>query len=317
MTLTAADDDSFAPSKTGNLDLPKQSVVFLRNLPELHSGTSTALRPLSLQPAPPTALYVTGSGSSVVEVVRLATPHASWLLRPADTSKPDVIEQCGDAVFISAVDPLFAALHMLTSRRNPECSAGSVDGPGVFQPVESLLVDDDNISCSRICNARQLENLCDVKDVADERYFRLNDEKVMQWLQAKLAACPVITNVTAEDALEIVCAYLCKTWAEELRATVAVGKGLSMTNASSGDGRDKVQNAVTDDGALLAYAEFSRSARANATFIASDGDLGGRFVNGASTGETRPKKRKTAAKSKLADVDRHGLRLVSSFFTKK
>lgn len=289
----------------------KQSIVFLRNLPQLHCGLSTSLRALALRPEPQTALYLTACGKSVVEVVRFSTPHSSWLLRPRDRSKPDVLEQCGDAVFVSAVDPLFAALPMLASRRDPGGGCKSSQQAAMFQPVDSLLIDENNVCCTGICDLQQLRNLCDVKTVQDECFIRLNDEKVLRWLQAKLTSCTSFRGITEKDALSAVCGYLSEDWSERFRESVAPACGHRNETLLPVIG-DKTGSVHADDPTHLAYAEFARSARANASFMATETATSRR-----GTSQSKDRKRKTSSRPKPGDVDTKGLRLLSSFFAAK
>lgn len=85
------------------------------------------------------------------------------------------------------MDPLFLALLVLEKARNktPEhqgrfCSKEQIFGAW----AESC---DVAMKLSTV-PAMNLEVICDVQDVADDAYYRLNDDKVIEWVSAKVHA---------------------------------------------------------------------------------------------------------------------------------
>jgi hypothetical protein len=296
------------PSAPGASSAARHSVVIFRGLTPPPDANLTRL---ALSPSPPTALYVLSAPASrtwsatVVELARAATPHTSWLLRLPPPSAA-VVESCGDVAFISAVDPLFAALPMLAARRD-------ANGTSSLQPADSLLVDANNYCCANTCTPQQLALVCDVQTVGDDSYYRVHDGKVLAWLTRKVSAVAAAPGVSAADALDLVCAYVVDEWADRLRAARA-GAQTAEPDTAAGDG------------VALAYAEMARSARANAEnakarereYAKMDGDGGaGRDGKSHARAHATGTKRRSSGQSKLDKQDLSGVRKVSSFFSRQ
>jgi Ydr279p protein family (RNase H2 complex component) wHTH domain len=269
-------------------------------------------------------LYLLPGSSAVAELARFATPHATWLLRPvAGEPGTDRFERDGDLVFLSRVDPLFAALPMLQARR-------AASGTSAFQPLDALLVDDANVTCSSICPPHDLEAICDLTSVLDETFYRLNCEKVLLWLRAKVDTCAQLPGISREDAVDIVSSYVGEDWADRL----ANFEGLRQPSVDNDtiqtamvSGKDMAETVRATDGASLAYAEMSRSARENAVHSATQAQVSHnpnkrtRSSSGAAsrnpTNQRTQKNRRNTAQAKLANADMHGVRTMTAFFTKK
>jgi hypothetical protein len=297
------------------------SVVLLR---DLSLTSTTTLIPLTLSPPPGVQLYLLPGSSAVAELARFSTPHATWLLRPeAGEPGTDRFERGGDLVFLSRVDPLFAALPMLHARR-------AASGTSTFQPLDALLVDDANVTCSSICPSHDLEAICDLTSVMDETFYKLNSDKVVHWLRAKVDSCAQLHGVSREDAVDIVSSYVGEDWAERL-GNLEMQRQSSAQDAAnqtvSVNGKDTVETALDTDGASLAYAEMSRSARENAAnSAAQDKESQNPNKRNRSSGsapsqnsaiQRTQKNRRTSAQAKLAKADMHGVQRMTTFFSKK
>ncbi|CDF38819.1 unnamed protein product [Chondrus crispus] len=146
----------------------------------------------------------------LVELVRFKSPFASWFFVPeAEELVPDVCSN-GDVTMVTRVDPLFCALVLMDSLRE-------VGDKQVFQPLDALCVTADGTNLTGLCDTRQFEMLCDVKEAGGESFYKLNDEKAMSWLQAKHGALVRESKMKSADAVGIISQYVTAHWGKQLR----------------------------------------------------------------------------------------------------
>lgn len=90
----------------------------------------------------------------------------------------------GSIFVLSPVDPNFILLHYLDLAR-----AKTDDHPGRFGVLEDALNDAIFPATRLLAKAKnvRLDKICDIKDKGDI-YIRLNDDKVLEWLGAKVRA---------------------------------------------------------------------------------------------------------------------------------
>ena len=114
----------------------------------------------------------------------LEDKHSSWLLK-------DEIQEDGTLYFCTPVDPLFLLL--------PVLSANSTR----FQPLDQIVpgVESPNITLVLNCAKLSLSNICDVKDKygPDMILYKLNTEKTLKWLEAKVSS--VMESLTKDPCL--------------------------------------------------------------------------------------------------------------------
>ena len=143
---------------------------------------------------------------AVLELQQWKARNTSWLFTSGsgeggDGREPrragareDYLEQDGSLFMFTPVDPLFAFL--------PALDAAKVDG---YQPLEQIA---DLTSGERGQSPRMLGALrsaarcaCDVKSVGGTEYYRLNDVRVVSWLDCKLRRLISYFGAHGEEAV--------------------------------------------------------------------------------------------------------------------
>mmetsp|Transcript_11828 Transcript_11828/g.28241 ORF Transcript_11828/g.28241 Transcript_11828/m.28241 type:complete len:338 (+) Transcript_11828:3-1016(+) len=99
----------------------------------------------------------------------------------------DYCQKDGDVVFATKIDPLFLALPILDKARNKtsEHAGRFCDKEQIFSSWPEHSADCMTLAAS---NGMDLHVICDVKEVGDDHYYRLNDDKVLAWARAKVQA---------------------------------------------------------------------------------------------------------------------------------
>lgn len=146
-----------------------------------------------------------GKAVMIAELVRFTQPNGSWILVPENEQKVPYVCSNGNISLVTRVDPLFCALILMDAHRQ-------VGGKDVFQPLDAVCITKDGTNLSRICPIEQFSLICDVKAAAGDSFYRLSDDKVLQWLLAKhqkLEATPQLNSNTAAD---ILMQYLAPRW---------------------------------------------------------------------------------------------------------
>lgn len=203
--------------KSGMLVLPKD--VPTTNLPDTHSKPIT-ISPLTFPGQKEVSniipLYVLQSDSHpgmVLELVRFKQPYGSWFCVPENAQLVPELCSNGNLTIVTKVDPLFCALIIMDAQR-------LVEGKPVFQPLDALSITSDGTNISLFCPVHQFEMLCDVKHAAGQDFYRLNDEKALQWLQQKHHALSAHPTVSDQDAVDVISQYLTRRWTKLFKKAV-------------------------------------------------------------------------------------------------
>ena len=139
------------------------------------------------------------AGATLLEIQRFAdkseVPH-SWLLAGAER-----VLQTGELFIATPLDPLFLLLPRLKALRG----AVSDETRGYFRPLSDVAGDGDDAAAMEITALaipdimRRLRAVCDVNDKYDEPMIRLNDARLMSWLQRKVDAVQRLLAADAEQ----------------------------------------------------------------------------------------------------------------------
>lgn len=120
------------------------------------------------------AKFIINSEGKILEIQRTGG-LSSWFLN--DKSLED-----GSLFLTSIVDPLFLLLPIADKARR-----ATSESNGVFVSGGSMFDNVDSNSASKLSpHVTSLSLLCDTKSVDNATYYRLNEEKVVTWLQFKL-----------------------------------------------------------------------------------------------------------------------------------
>eukprot|EP00697_Spironema_sp_BW2_P004111 gnl/Spiro4/15576_TR8371_c0_g1_i1.p1 gnl/Spiro4/15576_TR8371_c0_g1~~gnl/Spiro4/15576_TR8371_c0_g1_i1.p1 ORF type:complete len:303 (-),score=62.94 gnl/Spiro4/15576_TR8371_c0_g1_i1:13-921(-) len=182
------------------------------------------------------------SASFVLELTR-HTPPPRNPYDPNSAPQPscwfvgDSVEKDGGLYLASPIDVLLLALPFLDSHRSQTAASA-----GRFVALDEILFDanwEDLRSLKPFLEAdRTIEQICEVKDVGGDRYLRLSDSLVLQWLVAKVERVqtkleqlepqlnrqslltPTATQSSANlrAAVAIVAGYLNDKWRQQLTA---------------------------------------------------------------------------------------------------
>eukprot|EP00177_Eucheuma_denticulatum_P000502 GFKZ01000888.1.p2 GENE.GFKZ01000888.1~~GFKZ01000888.1.p2 ORF type:complete len:312 (-),score=37.11 GFKZ01000888.1:1644-2579(-) len=229
------------------------------------SVDSTSIVPLYI-------LRQNGKPTLLVEIVRFTSSFGSWLFVPqAEIHAPDVSRN-GNITIVTAVDPLFAALLFMDTRR-------TVCNTDVFQPLNALCTTKDGVDFSQLSHHQQFKLICDVKQAQGESYYKLNDEKVIAWLTAKHDVLRNHPNVNEKDSVDILCQYLAPKWATRLRKSLL---------SDVDDTNTKTHN-TTKEAKQMATATTQEDAKASSEPRPLDDE---KQLSGASLNHTKKKTRK-------------------------
>jgi ribonuclease H2 subunit B len=239
----------------------------------------------------------------------------SWFLN--DKSIED-----GGVFLTSEIDPIFMMLPILDKARKAK-----VGTPGVFLSPISLFEEVDT-SVSRYLKpfVPSLDAVCDVRSQGNDKYYRLNDDRVVLWLQHKLDGLCEVLNSSPDFASSLVRAHASNfrsrntqplTTTELLKLGVGfLGEYLEKKWVTVLESKIGVSNAD-----LLAAAASSAPVAKKA--YASEEDVAPRKRSAPSGGHdddllkettTPAKKKLNAAQARLAKVDKTGMSPITSFF---
>ncbi|CAG8791154.1 33709_t:CDS:10, partial [Racocetra persica] len=162
----------------------------------------------------------------------------SWFVK-------DTIEKDGSFVYFTRFDPLFLLIPILD-----DCRKKNLEFQGRFLPLDDILDNLEYPSLTRLSSISSISSymdwVCDSQESLANKVYRLNDEKVMNWLKKKVTNILSKFNNDKYDkyksfkkidqqlddeivdkqhrhelrlkyALEIVMEYLPNYWAEQLK----------------------------------------------------------------------------------------------------
>lgn len=114
---------------------------------------------------------------ALLEVTRYRNKYNAWFVGTRVVSN-------GGLFMCTPIDVLFLALPLLRSCRR----SGADSGAGVFTSLDNLLESDGQPQLHRLTELLKphLPCVCDVKQVADDSYYRLSDARVLAWLCCKV-----------------------------------------------------------------------------------------------------------------------------------
>uniref|UniRef100_A0AAY4BH68 Ribonuclease H2 subunit B n=1 Tax=Denticeps clupeoides TaxID=299321 RepID=A0AAY4BH68_9TELE len=226
------------------------------------------------------SLYLFGGGDAqVYEVKAFAEDHRSWFVG-------ETVQRDGRLLFITPMDPLYLLLPYIQE-------AGA---EGKFQPANQVVTDEDFPGCSRLlrctCALESLRLVADEKEVANQRFYRYNQQKTLDWLKRKVERTVSVLK----------------------RSDVSVGGGVKSATYV----RVKSEVDASDE-------DYLRYAHGLVSEYVSE-DLSKELLRHLQLPEisspkeeppSKPQKKMTVAQKSLAKVDKSGMRPMSAFFGPK
>jgi len=242
-------------------------------------------------------------GQSILEVQSVACDPSSWFIGNS-------VEADGTLYAATRIDALFLALPLLQTSRNK-----SAEHEGYFVEPSQIL-NSKSFPSSVSIPDHQWQKICDKKDGWDGPVYRLNDDKLTQWLRYKVEkvaqslfenqmqreskvdqAAPEFDRLplaTRKCSLGLISEYLSQSNFENLLTTY---------NFNYSDIYEKKSSKPS-------------SSSFNGVLITGDSDL--TKMPGLDNQGVKRKKEAAAPKSKkLAKVDTKGMKSIMSFFGKK
>jgi len=151
-----------------------QSNLSLLSLPHPKKGVQTK--------------YFTTSNNKLLEIQRMLDEPCCWFIDNA-------VEKDGTLYMATPMDPLFLALPLLANSRKK-----TSDHDGFFCLIEQAFVEDtcpDLAGLVDMIDTAQFDLVCDKRVIRDDKkVYRLNDEKTLNWLRAKVKQ---MTNILQND----------------------------------------------------------------------------------------------------------------------
>lgn len=225
-------------------------------------------------------------------------------------------------LFLSTdIDPLFLLLPILDKVRKAK-----IGSSGVFIQ-ESALFSEVNAKVSKFLKAYipLADVICDIKDQGSEKYWRLNDEKVVHWLQYKLEAiCQRLESMPDIGTLV-------RAQASNFRSRGVSVTTLDLVKIGLGFIGEYIEKRwITSLEAKIGYAaaEAAQSAATKTVAYATEEEVGPRVKRNTPTGgfeedllkdiaTPAPKKKVNIHAARLAKVDTRGMAPITSFFIKQ
>jgi len=262
--------------------------------------------------AQPFSAALTSGGARLLEVQKFQEPPAdnprSWLLAGSGLER---VNQDGSLFVATPLDPLFLLLPPLRTLRGAasENRRESMSA-GVFRPLSDLASEAGEPEAVAALEATvlampdvlsRLRAICDVNDKYDEPMIRLNDDKVLSWLQRKaralaahlasdasaahLAARKVAdahssqfddeteprAAATDDDHLAVAVALVCEWLAPEVQAALCSACGVAEAAVSAQRGKEK-KGAASQPSPSLSTASSAGSSWATSSWAADLAD---------------------------------------------
>jgi len=245
------------------------------------------------------------NGEKIFEVLQFREETRSWFVE-------DSVQKDGGLYIITPVDPLFLILPYLTKFSQK------------FRTLEQLLLDEGHPSISRLTGCLTSEetlNICDVKVDDDLQVYRLNNDKVIAWLKAKVeqtADSVSSSGVHVSKGSQSATFVRSKRHTEATRADyVRYAFGLVSDYLSSQWSESVKESLSITDEAQLSSPEGPPTKRAKVADEIPEAteDYSKEFSKLNSKTETDKINTKlTAAQKSLSKVDKKGMKSISSFF---
>lgn len=314
--LDEASEDSIDEAFLSELGKAKQT-PFKRQLKYfvflLKGSAQKGVRVINL-PHPKTganAKFVINSEGKLLELQR-GGGLCSWFLN-------DKCIEDGGLFLSTDIDPLFIILPMLDKARKAKEGSN-----GVFIQELALLSEvDPKVSKFLRPYLAHIDVICDLDSQGAEKFWRLNDEKVLIWLQYKLEA------VCAELEKMPDIAMLVRAQATNFRSRGSSVTLLELVKIGLGFIGEYVEKrwlSALETKIGLSAAEVAQAA-SNKAVYASEEEVAPRAKRYAPTGgfeeelmkeaATPPKKKTNIHAARLAKVDKRGMSPITSFFAKQ
>eukprot|EP01083_Nonionella_stella_P044013 118706_1 len=236
------------------------------------------------------------SGDFLYEVQRLRKDPSSWLLGNS-------VVQDGSIYVASIMDPTFLLLKYLSTSSD---QANKENKGPLFREMSDIL---SGSGCPRLSILPKLKNfapgkICDVKDVDEMKFYRINQEKMSMWLKAKVdRLCTILRERLKKidhpmdtpeesdkeilvESLQLLSEYLPK---EVLETLVTDGYSLKLSDVVGSKKRPR-------------YGET----------VSGDADVSGCSSAAKNSSSTKPKQ--SAAQKKLAKINTKGMKSIFNYF---
>ncbi|XP_059478797.1 ribonuclease H2 subunit B [Neocloeon triangulifer] len=128
--------------------------------------------------------FFSADNKMVQEILSFSEDKRSWVI-------DDHIQSDGKVHLSTPVDPLFLILPYMTK------SAGR------FESLEQLIQDEDFPETKRLLQCvtpKQLRCISEIKEVGDDKYYRINEEKTLRWLTKKVKR---VSEVLKEKGIHV------------------------------------------------------------------------------------------------------------------
>ncbi|XP_002734782.1 ribonuclease H2 subunit B-like [Saccoglossus kowalevskii] len=121
---------------------------------------------------------LTNNNTEILEVLRFDDQYRSWFIG-------ETVQQDGSMFMSTAIDPLFLLLPYIVK----------ADKSSMFMTLDQIVTDEDYPQCIKLLSCSGISDLCHITDSKgneDFKAYRLNKDKLMEWLKLKterLADC--------------------------------------------------------------------------------------------------------------------------------
>jgi len=171
-------NDTLSVTFTAHLDTPnkqrfKEHVFLLKETGDLKQMVITSLtHPKNGK----SARFIINSENEILEIQRAKRVPSSYFINQQ-------VQEDGSFFITSPIDPLYLLLPRLEQVRGKKES-----GEGVYVDKLQIFMSDDNPNLRYVegCKYCDLSIICDVKGDEEQKCYRLNDEKVINWLRHKV-----------------------------------------------------------------------------------------------------------------------------------
>ncbi|KAG8082356.1 hypothetical protein GUJ93_ZPchr0014g47062 [Zizania palustris] len=117
----------------------------------------------------------------------------------------DYVCEDGSLYYCTHVDPIFTLLPIFEAAR-----MSNGNDPGKFRQLDEILYIEGYPGYQHLMSiaGNHMELVCEVKEVADVKFFRLDNSKVLSWLCCKVYNLKEVFPKLVKDAIQIIREYL-------------------------------------------------------------------------------------------------------------
>lgn len=252
------------------------------------------------------ALYMfTHENEKILELVKFEELRRSWLIG-------ETVQKDGSLYIVSSVDAVFLILPYLSKASRF----------GKFMELECILEDSEYPECRRLacCSLEDLEFVADVKSIPGANVYRFNEEKTFSWLRLK---CDRLVKALKQNCVDVSSGAMVTTYTRSNRTSTDEGDYLRYAARLLGEYLD--EDLAKD---FYSFIGVALEVEATSDVVKVEPPMAKKckfdvlpptedYCEMNSTAVIKKTEKLTTAQKRLGQVDKSGIKSISSFFSPK